>query len=114
VILNGIKKKISAICWDPFDDSQIAVASEDHRVSVWDFSVEPDDQQLFDNKNDEIPQQLVFLHQGQNYVKDIKFHPVYKNMLTSTAENGINIFRPAFDDDSDSEDDKEENDVEVD
>ena len=104
------KEKITAISWDPFDDSQIAVASEDHRVSVWDFSVEPDDKHLFDSKNDEIPQQLVFLHQGQNYVKDLKFHPVYKNMLTTTAENGINLFKPAFDDDSDSDDDENEED----
>jgi ribosome assembly protein RRB1 len=102
------KEKISAISWDPFDDSQVAVASEDHRVTVWDFSVEPDDKQLFDKKNDEIPQQLVFLHQGQNHVKDLKFHPVYKNMIATTAENGINVFKPAFDDDSDSEDDMEE------
>jgi ribosome assembly protein RRB1 len=109
------KEKITAISWDPFDDSQVAVASEDHRVSVWDFSVEPDDKHLFDSKNDEIPQQLVFLHQGQNYVKDLKFHPVYKNMITTTAENGINIFRPAFDDDSDSEDDEnDQNNIDID
>jgi len=108
------KEKISAISWDPYDDSQIAVASEDHRVSVWDFAVEPDDKQLFDSKNDEVPQQLVFLHQGQSHVKDLKFHPVYKNMMATTAENGINLFKPAFDDDSDSEDNEEEDNINID
>jgi len=108
------KEKITAISWDPFDDSQVAVASDDHRVSVWDFSVEPDEKHLFDTKNDEIPQQLVFLHQGQNNVKDLKFHPVYKNMLATTAENGINLFKPAFDGDSDSDDDEQDDNIKID
>jgi ribosome assembly protein RRB1 len=94
------KGPITSLAWDPFDDSQIAVASEDNRLSVWDFSVEPDDKQLFDSANQEIPQQLIFLHQGQENIKDLKFHPIYKNLITSTAENGINVFRPAFDEDS--------------
>jgi len=94
------KGPISSLAWDPFEDSQLAVSSEDNRVSIWDFAVEPDDNQLFDNLNQEIPQQLIFLHQGQENIKDIKFHPAYKNFLVSTAENGINVFRPAFDDDS--------------
>jgi ribosome assembly protein RRB1 len=94
------KGAISALSWDPYEDSQLAVASEDNRLSIWDFAVEPDDNHLFDHLNQEIPQQLIFLHQGQENIKDIKFHPAYKNFLVSTAENGINIFRPAFDDDS--------------
>jgi ribosome assembly protein RRB1 len=94
------KGAITALSWDPFEDSQIAVSSEDNRLSVWDFSVEPDDQHLFDSGNQEVPQQLIFLHQGQENIKDIKFHPVYKNFIASTAENGINVFKPAFDEDS--------------
>jgi len=94
------KGAISSITWDPFEDSQLAVSSEDNRLSVWDFAVEPDDNHLFDHLNQEVPQQLIFLHQGQENIKDIKFHPAYKNFVVSTAENGINIFRPAFDEDS--------------
>jgi len=93
------KGPITTIAWDPYEDSQIAVASEDNRLSVWDFSVEPDDKQLFDNSNQEIPQQLVFLHQGQENIKDLKFHPYYKDIICSTAETGINVFKPAFQDD---------------
>jgi len=62
---------------------------------------------LFDNYNHEIPQQLVFLHQGQINLKDVKFHPVFKNMLISSAENGLNLFRPNFTDEA-SEDDEDE------
>ena len=99
---------INSIMWDPYDESQLAVCSEDNRLSVWDFSVEPDEKKLFDNYNNEIPQQLVFLHQGQINLKDVKFHPVFKNMLISSAENGLNLFRPNFTDEA-SEDDDDEN-----
>jgi len=106
------KKKIIGVNWDPFDDSQLAVISEDNRLSIWDFSVEPDDKQLFDESNSEIPHQLVFLHQGQTNIKDLKFHPFYKNFLATTAENGMHVFKPAFDDegedDSESDEDEEQ------
>ena len=98
---------ICSLMWDPNEDSQLAVCSEDDRLSVWDFSVEKDDKQIFDNYNEEIPEQLVFLHQGQKSLKDVKFHPYFKNVLCSTAENGINLFKPAFDEDSESESDEE-------
>jgi len=97
------KAPITSIAWDPFDESQIAVSSEDNRLSVWDFSVEPDDNQIFDAQhNQEVPQQLVFLHQGQENIKELKFHPLFKNFIVSTAENGLNIFKPGFGDEEDS------------
>ena len=98
---------INSIMWDPFDESQLAVCSEDNRLSIWDFSVEPDEKKLFDNYNNEIPQQLVFLHQGQINLKDVKFHPVFKNMLISSAENGLNLFRPNFTDEASEDEDDE-------
>jgi ribosome assembly protein RRB1 len=94
------KGPITSLSWDPYEDSQIAVSSEDNRLSIWDFAVEPDDNQLFDDNDQEVPQQLIFLHQGQENIKDIKFHPFYKNFLVSTAENAINVFKPAFDEES--------------
>jgi ribosome assembly protein RRB1 len=96
------KGPITALVWDPYEDSQIAVSSEDNRLTVWDFSVEPVDNQLFDAANNEIPQQLILLHEGQENIKDIKFHPIYKNFIVSTAENGINVFKPGFEDENDS------------
>lgn len=108
-------KSINALSWDPNEESQLAVCSEDNRLSIWDFSVESDDKQIFDHYNKEIPQQLVFLHQGQENLKDVKFHPYFKSVVLSTAENGINVFKPAFDDDSDSEEDKgREDDMDID
>ena len=104
------KGPINSIMWDPNDDSQLAVTSEDDRLSIWDFSVEPDDKKMFDNFNNEIPQQLVFLHQGQNNLKEVKFHPYFKDMLVSTSENGINLFKPGFNEDVNDDDLNDEGD----
>ena len=98
------RSAINSLMWDPFEESQIAVSSEDDRLSIWDFSVEADEKKLFDNFNMEIPQQLVFLHQGQKNLKDVKFHPYFKNILCSTAENGINLFKPGFEEDNNDDD----------
>ena len=106
---------INSLMWDPFDESQLAVCSEDNRLSVWDFSVEPDEKKLFDNYNNEIPQQLVFLHQGQINLKDVKFHPLFKNMMISSAENGLNLFRPNFSDEPSEEENEKmaEDDIKI-
>jgi ribosome assembly protein RRB1 len=36
----------------------------------------------------------MFLHQGQTNIKELRFHPVYREMLLTTAEDSYNIFRP--------------------
>ena len=59
---------ITSIEFQPFEDSVITTASADNRVTVWDFSVEADSS----NKDDEIPDQLMFMHQGVEDVKEIR------------------------------------------
>lgn len=54
----------------------------------------------------EIPPQLMFLHQGQNNMKELRFHPQMRTLLFTTAEDSFNVFRPNLD--PDSEDDDEE------
>lgn len=36
----------------------------------------------------------MFLHQGQNNMKELRFHPYYREMIITTAEDSYNIFRP--------------------
>lgn len=45
----------------------------------------------------EIPPQMMFLHQGQDNVKELRFHPQFGTLLASTAEDSFNIFRPNLD-----------------
>lgn len=90
------KDPITSLHWDPSNPCQLAATSEDNRLSIWDFSVEPDKNTKKNSSEDKVPDQLVFLHQGQENIKDVKFHPYYNDFLISTAETGINVFKPNF------------------
>lgn len=82
----------------------IAVASEDNRLSIWDMSVENEEE------DPEIPNELMFLHQGQSEIKEIKFHPVYFEMTVSSSIESINLFKPNYE--PPEEDNAEEHDKE--
>ena len=99
---------ITSIHFQPREECVLAVSSADNKLSIWDFSVEPEKDEPIDN---EIPPQLMFLHQGQQNIKEIMFHPIFDSMLVSTAQDSYNIFRPNFDpqehaDNSDDEEDE--------
>jgi len=86
------KDQITSIEFQPYEDSIVTVASADNRISVWDFSVEPD----VKSKDDDIPDQLMFIHQGLEDVKEIRHHPYMSDLILSTAANGFNIFKPNY------------------
>lgn len=86
------------------------MTSADDKCTIWDFSVEVDETQKdadFNANDIDIPPQLMFLHQGQKNMKELRFHPQYANTLVTTAEDSFNVFRPNFDPDSDVEDSDE-------
>lgn len=93
---------ITSIEWAPHDESVIALSSADNQLTVWDLSVEADDaasQSIAagaDPALAEYPPQLLFIHQGQFNMKELHFHPQIPGTITSTAENGFNIFKPAI------------------
>lgn len=85
------KEAITSIDFQPFEESVIAASSSDNRVTVWDFSVEAD----LKNKT-EIPDQLMFIHQGIEDVKEIRHHPLLPDVILTTALNGFNVFKPNY------------------
>ena len=42
----------------------------------------------------EIPPQMMFCHQGQNNMKELRFHPQFSCLMATTAEDSFNVFRP--------------------
>ena len=53
-----VKRLSLGICFQPNEESVLAVSSQDNRLSIWDFSVENDNNE----DNLEVPDQLMFLH----------------------------------------------------
>ena len=56
---------------------------------------------------------MMFLHQGQDELKKLRFHPIYDQLVITTASSGFNLFNPYLDHE-DSEDSKNQNEFELD
>ena len=99
---------ITSLTWHPADEWALAAAADDDKVSIWDFSVEDNEQGTTAAKEFDVPEQMTFLHQGQELIKEVRFHPRLKDVLLTTAQSGFNLFKPAINDDAASEEDSEE------
>ncbi|GES92196.1 glutamate-rich WD repeat containing [Rhizophagus clarus] len=70
---------ITSIEWHPTEESIFGASGADDQISIWDLSVEYDPEENSDKiigKNGvEVPPQLLFVHQGQNDIKEVHWHP---------------------------------------
>lgn len=85
---------ITSVQWHPTDQSVIAVAGADNQITLWDLSVE-DDTEAADEEGErpDVPPQLLFIHQGQEDIKEVHWHKQMPGVLLSTAHSGFNIFK---------------------
>ncbi|KTW29926.1 uncharacterized protein T551_01870 [Pneumocystis jirovecii RU7] len=86
---------ITSIEWHPLEKSVISVSDNSH-VSLWDLSVEIDDEDQFTKEAeglDHIPSQLMFIHMGGKDIKETHWHPQIPGCLISTSSIGIQIFK---------------------
>ncbi len=94
------KKAITSIEWHPQEDSVLACSSEDNSITVWDMGLEADADEVAKEATGakvdyNIPPQLLFIHLGQEHIKELHFHPQIPSLILSTASDGIDIFKAA-------------------
>ncbi|KAJ4752640.1 hypothetical protein LUZ62_087045 [Rhynchospora pubera] len=97
------KKPITSVEWSPHEASTLAVSSDDHQLTIWDLSLERDKEEEAEfkakvkeqvNAPEDLPPQLLFVHQGQKDLKELHWHPQIPGMIISTAADGFNVLMP--------------------
>lgn len=90
-------KYITTVEWHPTDSSVLATGGADDQIVIWDMAVETDPEAAGTNDNDtelnNLPPQLLFIHQGQSDIKELHWHPQLPGVILSTAHSGFNIFK---------------------
>ncbi|KAK4754001.1 hypothetical protein SAY87_002105 [Trapa incisa] len=98
------KHPVTSIEWSPHEASTLAVSSADNQLTIWDLSLEKDEEEEAEfrsktkehvNAPENLPPQLLFIHQGQKDLKELHWHPQVPGMIVSTALDGFNILMPS-------------------
>ncbi|KAL8160853.1 hypothetical protein V2J09_012342 [Rumex salicifolius] len=98
------KHPITSIEWSPHESATLAVTSADHQLTVWDLSLERDEEEeaAFKDETEDtvnppenLPPQLLFVHQGQKDLKELHWHFQIPGMIVSTAGDGFNMLMPS-------------------
>ncbi|XP_065215073.1 glutamate-rich WD repeat-containing protein 1 [Planococcus citri] len=83
---------VTTVEWHPTDSSVFASGGEDNQIALWDLAVERDSE-LNEEEIKEIPPQLLFIHLGQQSIKELHWHRQIPGVIISTAETGFNVFK---------------------
>uniref|UniRef100_A0A0K8TRP1 Glutamate-rich WD repeat-containing protein 1 n=1 Tax=Tabanus bromius TaxID=304241 RepID=A0A0K8TRP1_TABBR len=71
---------VTTVEWHPTDSTVFASGGADDQIAIWDLAMEKDtdlDEKISKNQEDlnNLPPQLLFIHQGQQDIKELHWHP---------------------------------------
>lgn len=96
---------VTTVEWNPFDSTVFASGGADDQIAIWDLAVERDNEasmassieiptnEANDNELNNLPSQLLFIHQGQTDIKELHWHHQLPGVIISTSHSGLNIFK---------------------
>ncbi len=83
------KEQITSLEWHPTDDSIVAVCAGDNTLTLWDLSVEMDDEESRDTAGvRDVPPQLMFVHYLEGG-RECHWHPQIPGCVVGTGEGGF-------------------------
>lgn len=89
-------KPVTTVEWHPTDSTVLASGGADDQIALWDLAVEKDTDAEGSSTEDDVnnlPPQLLFIHQGQTDIKELHWHPQLPGVILSTAHSGFNVFK---------------------
>lgn len=97
IIFKYHSRPITSVEWHPTEAGVFVASSEDDQVTFWDINleqaIENDVNEVSGNADVDLPVQLLFVHSGQNEIKEAHWHPQIPGLMLTTALNGFNVFR---------------------
>jgi ribosome assembly protein RRB1 len=99
-LLSWHKQAITSVEWSPDDENVLCAACADNTVTLWDMSLEEDAEAEAAlgaggaGGEEAPPPQLLFVHAGQDNMKEARFHAQLPGVVLSVAEDGFNVWRP--------------------
>ena len=85
---------VTSVEWHHEDSSVFASSGADDQVAQWDLALERDAEVEQENSQlQQLPPQLLFIHQGLKDVKEIHWHQKVPGLMMATSHTGFDIFR---------------------
>lgn len=81
---------ITSVEWHPNDATTFMASGEDNQTSIWDIATEVDSA---GDTVEGVPPQLMFLHLGQQEIKEVHWHSQCPGLAMTTALSGFNVFK---------------------
>lgn len=87
------QQPITSVEFHPTEDSIVAVGSADSTVTLWDLSVELDDEESRDTGGvEDVPPQLLFVHYCKD-VKEVHWQKQAPGTVVATGADGFSVFK---------------------
>lgn len=91
---------VTTVEWHPSDSTVLASGGADDQIAIWDLAVERDSEATMatapatdETELNNLPPQLLFIHQGQTDIKELHWHRQLPGVIISTSHSGLNIFK---------------------